>query len=153
MNRLQRHDDEDDAFDERGLLKDGRRMRVPMMARDSMSPVQREIAADTMATGRNKLLTFDNLPMVVDAWGDGGLALSRPGARYAADHAMRVRQAQLIEDAYRLHAAEESRRWQGSSPDEIEVKPVTGDARRDAYLAREEYDRNAWRGPRDSGKW
>jgi len=141
MNRLQRTDDEDDALDERGLLKDGRRMRVPMMARDSLSPVQREVAAESVATGRDRLLTFDNAPLVVDAWGDSGLALSRPGARYAADHALRSRTTQ---EAYRQHEEEENRRWQGSSSKEIEVKPVTGDARLDAYVAREEYVRNAW---------
>ena len=39
------HDIDDDAFDERGLLKDGARVRVPMMMRDGgMSDVQRAVA-------------------------------------------------------------------------------------------------------------
>jgi hypothetical protein len=40
-----RHDDED-AFDERGVLKDGRGVRVSMLAMDGLSPLQRAVAAD-----------------------------------------------------------------------------------------------------------
>jgi hypothetical protein len=42
--------DDDDNLDERGLLKDGRILRTSMMARDSLSPVQRAIAATHDAT-------------------------------------------------------------------------------------------------------
>ena len=60
-------DDEDDDFDERGILKDGRRVRVPLHMMDS---VQRSVAISRAG--------------VTDAFGNGGLALHRPGARYAS---------------------------------------------------------------------
>jgi hypothetical protein len=40
-----RDDTDDDAFDEHGILKDGRSYRVRMTARDSLTPVQRAIAS------------------------------------------------------------------------------------------------------------
>jgi hypothetical protein len=58
----------------------------------------------------------------------------------------------MRDEAYKRHDAEEARRWQG--PDrEIKMKPITGDAREDAYLARQQHDENAWRGPANSSKW
>lgn len=41
---LQTYDD-DSPIDEKGILKDGRRVRVPLMMRDSANPVQRSIAS------------------------------------------------------------------------------------------------------------
>ena len=64
------HDADDDLFDERGLLRDGGRIRVPMMMRDSddgLTTLQRSVR-DATAPLR-----------VVDAFGNSGLALSRPG--------------------------------------------------------------------------
>jgi hypothetical protein len=48
---MARYDDYDDdsVFDENGLLKDGRRMRVSVMMRDSASDVQRAVAEDAVA--------------------------------------------------------------------------------------------------------
>jgi hypothetical protein len=44
---MARHEDEDeDAFDERGLLKDGHTTRVSLMMKDGMTDVQRAIAQD-----------------------------------------------------------------------------------------------------------
>lgn len=48
---MTRHDD-DEPFDERGILKDGRSVRVPMMMRDSMTPLQRAISQHSPATAR-----------------------------------------------------------------------------------------------------
>jgi hypothetical protein len=62
--RKQRMTTKDENFDEHGLLRDGRSTRVGMMMRDSLSP------ADERVT-------------IVDAFGNGGAALHRPGARYA----------------------------------------------------------------------
>lgn len=41
---MRRRDDDSDEFDERGVLKDGRRMRVPMSAMDGLP---REVARHT----------------------------------------------------------------------------------------------------------
>jgi hypothetical protein len=47
---MARHDDDDDdAFDERGLLKDRHTTRVPLMMRDGMSPIQRAVMEDKAA--------------------------------------------------------------------------------------------------------
>jgi hypothetical protein len=70
---------DDDAFewivDHRGrpakIVKAGVTYRVPMMARDSLSPVQQAIIADKQR--------------VVDGAGDAGFALNRPGSRMLAD--------------------------------------------------------------------
>jgi hypothetical protein len=139
------HDNDDES-----ILKDGERLRVSMMMRDSMSPLQRAIAQDNHETGRDKILRdaieIKTAPMVTDAFGDSGAGLHRPGYRFG--HMQRT----VVDQAYQQHDQEESRRWQGSAR-EIPVKVITGDARMDAYLAREEHDTNAWRGPINSGKW
>jgi hypothetical protein len=73
-------------FDENGLLRDGRSARVGMMMRDSLSPVQRAIMQDGVASGRDKIYeraAADERVTIVDAFGNGGAALHRPGARYA----------------------------------------------------------------------
>jgi hypothetical protein len=124
-----------DDFDENGLLRDGHSSRVGMLMRDS--------ATDERLT-------------IVDAFGNGGAALHRPGARYAVqgaggttDPAPTHKDAKDAKDArdeaYRLHDAEEARRWQGDGR-EIPVKRATGDAVLDAYRDRDESDANAWRG-------
>ena len=61
--RRHRHDD-DDVFDENGLLRDGARLHVPMFAMDS---VQRGASP--------------RLPRVYDGTDDSGLAMHRPGFR------------------------------------------------------------------------
>jgi hypothetical protein len=142
----------DEDFDENGLLRDGRSSRVGMMMRDSLSPVQRAIMQDGIASGRDKI--HERLT-IVDAFGNGGLALHRPGARYAVQGAdtadpapahADATHADARDEAYRQHDAEEARRWQGEGR-EVPVKRVAGDARMDAYLDREEHDASAWRRP------
>jgi hypothetical protein len=64
-------DDDDDAFDANGLLKDGRSTRVTM--RDSLTPLQQAIA-EARASRIN----------VVDAQG-ATAGLHRPGSRYIND--------------------------------------------------------------------
>jgi hypothetical protein len=142
---------EDEDFDENGLLRDGRSARVGMMMRDSLSPVPRAIMQDGIASGRDKIYeraAADERLTIVDAFGNGGAALHRPGARYAVQGAgtpdPAPAHAVARDEAYRQHDAEEARRWQGSDR-EIPVKRVTGDARMDAYLDRDEHDANAWR--------
>jgi hypothetical protein len=82
---------------------------------------------------------------VTDANG-GTAGLHRPGYRIADAN-----------DDARQRAYDEYRRricdaWK-SPGREIEVKPLTGDAREDARAAYLEDMTNAWRGPCDSGKW
>jgi hypothetical protein len=134
------------------IIRDGGRVRVPLTMMDSMSPLQKAVAAGSFAHARSDILrAIDDRPAVVDAFGRSGeLALSRPGLRYAyqsagtTDPAVQVTLRTICDEAYRLHDLEESRRWQGDDR-EIPVKPITGDARADARLAREQHDTNAWR--------
>jgi subtilisin family serine protease len=137
--------DKDDDFDENGLLKNGRSSRVGMMMRDSLSPVQRAVMQDGIERA-----AADERITIVDAFGNAGAALQRPGARYAVpspaatDPAPAQDATDPRDEAYRQHDAEEARRWQGDGR-EVPVKRVTGDARMDAYLDREEHDANAWK--------
>jgi hypothetical protein len=143
-------DDDDNPLDEHGVLKDGRTLRTPMYLMDDL---QRVIAQDSRMSGRDTILHDaikpNNHQMVTDVFGST-VGLSRPGYRllhtgpHTTDHAIHA--THEMEEAYRLYGEEESGRWQGSDR-EIPVKVITGDARTDAYLAREEHDANAWRGP------
>src|ERR1019366_3879027 len=58
MNRFSFKVLDDDSTDERGLLKDGHIMRTSMMMRDSLSPMQKAIAAAHDAT-QYDASTFD----------------------------------------------------------------------------------------------
>jgi hypothetical protein len=150
--RRQQMTTRDHEFDENGLLRDGRSARVGMMMRDSLSPVQRAIMQDGITTGRDKIYeraAADERVTIVDAFGNGGAALHRPGARYAVQGAGTTdpapTHADARDEAYQQHDAEEARRWWQGSDREIPVKRVTGDALQDAYLDRDEHDANAWR--------
>jgi hypothetical protein len=112
-----------EALDEDGILRDGFSVMVPMTMRDALPQHAR----------------------VTDANG-GTAGLHRPGYRIADAN-----------DDARQRAYDEYRRricdaWK-SPGREIEVKPLTGDAREDARAAYLEDMTNAWRGPCDSGKW
>jgi|ERR1019366_5313085 hypothetical protein len=142
---MTRYDDDDD-FDENGVLRDGRSIHVPLMMCDS---IQREVARHGLATRLHD--------------GRGGPVGHRPSFVYSTDASLN----DAREEAYRLYDQEMGERWrhgdaggefhsqreQGSNPRELPLKRFTGDARTDAYLSREEYDTNAWRGPRSSGQW
>jgi hypothetical protein len=145
-----RYDDDDDDDDGR-ILRDGERVTVGMMMRDSMSPLQKAIAEDSRANGRDKFfrdaIETASPVSVTDAFGSTA-GLSRPGYRFlrtgphTTDHAIHA--THEVDEAYRLHDEEESRRWQGSDR-EIEVEPITGDSLRDSYAAYDFYMSNAWR--------
>jgi hypothetical protein len=93
----------DDDFDENGVLKDGHRMRVPMMMMDARRDT-------TSARTR-----------IVDAFGNGGAALHRPGARYAApsphtlDAAEQATLRHMRDEAYANYERDISERWKGPS--------------------------------------
>ena len=79
---------------------------------------------------------------VVDALGNSGLALSRPGARYLTagtrtpDHAALVMRDHLRREARDQHVADLQDAWKGNNTNDREVARVhnTGDAVRDSYL-------------------
>ena len=130
---------DDDALDENGLLKDGRIVRIPMMMRDSADGVT-DLVRDATAPLR-----------VVDAFGNGGLALSRPGPRYLAagehtsHHAVLVMLDHQRREARDQYIAELQDAWKGNNTDrEVARIHNTGDARTDAYLD-QKYDlENSW---------
>jgi len=122
-------DADDDLFDERGLLRDGARIRIPMMMRDS-ADLQRSVR-DHFAPAR-----------VVDAFGDAGAGLHRPGSRYlvagpgTVDHAKQAMADHMRREARDQHIADLRDAWKGNNTDDREVARVhdTGDAVRDSYL-------------------
>src|SRR5262245_22207001 len=89
--------------------------------------------------------TTDAAAVVVDAFGDSGAGLHRPGARYlhaghrTVDHAVQTTLAAMRDEAYRSAESEASNAWKGSNDREIVAKPITGDARADSYEAYDDY--------------
>jgi hypothetical protein len=100
-----------DPLDERGLLKDGHRLRIPMTMRDSMNSMQRAVAKDREAQRPLR---------VVDELGNDGLALCRPGSRHltagsaTADSAVLAVQQQNVLNAYRAMVDAGSNAWRRS---------------------------------------
>jgi hypothetical protein len=142
------HDTDDDLFDERGFLRDGGRIRVPMMMRDDdgLTDLQRSVR-DHFAPAR-----------VVDSFGNDGLALHKPGARYltagagTGDHARLVTADAIRADAYADSVRAACDAWRGPNASDREVARMHNscDARTDAYLD-QKYDlENSWH--RGSGK-
>jgi hypothetical protein len=83
----------DDAYDERGVLKDGQRLRIPMYAMDSMDPVQRAVAQLAITDGQGDTV-----------------GLHRPGFRIAAaDAPLLARDA-----AYSDYERELTTAWRGN---------------------------------------
>ena len=140
---------DDDAFDENGVLKDGRRIRVPLMMRDGVSDVQR-IAQDAVARRFGLRDVSD---------------LHAPGPRYCTDQAA----VEAKEEAYRQMCHDMENAWRnapvaqpapaGAAPP-VEVEdarpaiPVTDadfarlrQIRDEAYRAMVAELANAWRTP------
>jgi len=145
MPKRQHDTDDDDMFDERGLLKDKHSVRISMMMRDS-------------AGGLTDVRDATAPLRVVDAFGNSGLALSRPGARYltagtrTTDRAAMVMRDHLRREARDEYVADLQDAWKGNNKNDREVARVhnTGDARTDAYLD-QKYDlENSWH--RGTGK-
>jgi hypothetical protein len=144
---MKRYDDEDDPFDERGVLKDGRRLRVPMSAMDG---VQRAIAADL---ARRVRLRF--------ADGSSDPVGHRPGFIIAEDNGRAV-----IDAAYRESVRELQLAWRKPGGDQSPIPSAApmsaadalstdlttlmarlNDARRSAYESYVHELTNAWRRP------
>jgi hypothetical protein len=141
--------DDDDNLDENGLLKDGRSVRVPMMMRDH----------DAGLTELQRSVRDHFAPVtLVDSFGNSGLALHKPGARYliagagTGDHARLVTADAIRADAYADSVRAACDAWRGPNASDREVARVhnTGDAVRDAYLDQKHDLENSWH--RGSGK-
>jgi hypothetical protein len=84
-NRIEEEDDAD------GILQPNRILRVPMMMRDSMSPLQRSVADAKMARDAAK-----------QRFGlDDALALHKPGQRFCTDQTARARVEQARAEGIR----------------------------------------------------
>jgi hypothetical protein len=109
MARNVRQIDEDDAFDENGILRDGRSIRVHMMMRDGadhLSDLQRAVLTD--AATREAIATRD---ATARSFGlRDGLALSRPGFRYNTSDTADTNREKLY-DGYQRDMGE---RWRGA---------------------------------------
>jgi hypothetical protein len=152
MARRKRYEDDDDDNVLR-TLKDGERMHFSMMAMDSgggeVLPVR----------DANHYGLSDSSPMmVVDAFGNSGLALNKPGSRYLTagkhtpDHAALVMCDHQRREARDEYVQQLCDAWKSAGTSDREVSRVhdTGDARTDAYLD-QKYDlENSWH--RGSGK-
>jgi hypothetical protein len=136
---MTRHDD-DEPFDERGILKDGRSVRLPMMLRDSN--ISQHSLAMQLHDGR------------------GGTVGHRPGYVFSTD-AFLSDAKQRAYAAYEREQAEaykHAQGWRGRLDASGELPGTQDgqsicDAREAAYRLADEELCNAWRGPRDSGKW
>jgi hypothetical protein len=134
--------DDDEPFDERGILKDGRSARVPMMMRDAMSPLQRAVAQHSR----------------------GGPVGHKPGFVYSTDASLNDAKTRAYaeydaeqRDAYKyplgFRGARDVTSDVHNGPKEQRQDTMSVDQREQAYREREDADANAWRGPPDSGKW
>jgi hypothetical protein len=138
--------DEDESILQ--TLKDGERMHFSMMTMDS------EVLPARDANG----LSDSSQMMVVDAFGNSGLALNKPGSRHLAarkgtpDHAAMVMRDHQCREARDEYVAALQDAWKGNNTKDREVARVydTGDAVRDAYLDQKHDLENSWH--RGSGK-
>ena len=129
MTKRKRYEGDDDDNVLR-TLKDGERMHFSMMTMDSGGEV---LSARDAATAPLR---------VVDAFGNSGLALHRPGSRYltagtrTTDHAALVMRDHLRREARDEYVQQLCDAWKGNNTNGREVARVhnTGDAVRDAYL-------------------
>ena len=98
MAQTYRRDANDDNdFDERGVLKDGRRLRVPLMMMDGLDDVERAIVLDAAA----RRFGLSN-----------GNDLRKPGYRYTTDS----RALEAKERAYRERDEADAEAWRGNPP-------------------------------------
>jgi hypothetical protein len=96
MPRPHHATNDDDIWDERGLLRDGKKYRVSLMAMDSAS-----IAARAQLTDAERL----------------SLDSCKPGYRYATDSAAARAAKQRARDAYRQVCDDLENSWRNPDPD------------------------------------
>ena len=142
MARTNRYNDEDDALDDRGTLRDGRRARLPMMLRDGYGDalVHRPGYAYTRSNFRPRARVHD---------GAGGKVGHRPG--FVFDRDVYARDATVVEyDRYDQALVDA---WKGNDREGYsacsEGAKATGDAMSvdKAYSAYDAGLREAWRTP------
>jgi hypothetical protein len=143
---------EDDEESILRVLKDGERMHFSMMAMDSGGEV-------LPVRDANHYGLSDSSPMmVVDAFGNSGLALNKPGSRHLAvrkgtpDNAamvMRDHQRREARDEYIQQLCDA---WKSTGTSDREVAHIhdSGDARTDAWLDQKFDLENSWH--RGTGK-
>jgi hypothetical protein len=137
MTKRKRYEDDDDDNVLR-TLKDGERIHFSMMTMDSEVLPARDALNDSSPM------------MVVDAFGNSGLALNKPGSRHLAVRKGTPDNA-AIREARDQYIAELCDSWKSTGTSrEVARMHNTGDARTDAYLD-QKYDlENSWH--RGSGK-
>ena len=106
QSEFEEEENEDSAFDRRGLLKDGRSTRIPLYLKDGspnphLSPVQRSIAAT-------------HQPLVVDGSSKPN-AMHRPGFRYLADANRRAINDAVKNEAYQEVDRRDANAWKGAT--------------------------------------
>src|SRR5262249_52635678 len=124
--RTRRPADDDDAFDERGVIRDGYGMRVPLYLMDSM---QRAIAVD--ARRRRKIVGRDPFGRVASSYEEEeeedamtiDAALHRPGYRTSAT----VNDDEAVA-AYREYVRNLTDSWRTTDQAAPRVGPKEGDA-------------------------
>ena len=126
--------------DDDGVLRDGERIRVPLMLRDGMTELQRAVAED--AAARRVITVVDGL---------GRPAGHRPGACYlrtvphTVDHAVAVTREHLRQEAYADSVRELCDAWKGNTNDrEVARVHDTGDPVADAWLDQVHDLQNSW---------
>jgi hypothetical protein len=137
MRQQHRYEDDDDT------LLDGAVGRVPLMLRDAMTPLQRSVAQRSLATQLHD--------------GNGGAVGHKPSFVYSTDASLNDAKelAYAAYDAELRDAYKHPKGWRGDldASDEARDALAVMDERERAYRERDEADANAWRGPRNSGKW
>jgi hypothetical protein len=137
-----RYEDDEDDFDENGVLKDGRTFRTPMRMMDSM---QRAVV---------KHFQPSKGPVrVTDQFGAAGLGLNRPGYRHlgggnVGDRWLRDGEARERADAYADWEHRQTNAWrdQGADAGENDERdPRISDSAAAAYGAYDNEIENAWR--------
>jgi hypothetical protein len=134
---------DDDDYDERGVLKDGRKIRVSLMMRDGMSPLQRAVAQHSVAMRLHD--------------GFGGPVGHKPGYVFSTDASLNDAKERAYA-AYDAELCEAYKHPQGccgdiEASDEAHDARAVMDKRARAYAVYDADLANAWRGPPDSGKW
>lgn len=153
QNKRRDPDDDEAETNDHKILRDGEFLRVPLMLmdgspNDDLSPVQQAVALNAQQRDAARRFGLND-----------GASLHRPGCRHSIDDAA----LDAKEQAYRDVDRAQSNAWRSKDAEpsdarkandrEIPLRQITGDAREDAYAAYLEDMTNAWRGPRDSGKW
>jgi hypothetical protein len=115
---MMRYENDDDAFDERGVIKPGRAIRVPILAMDAA-----QIAADGIPLDHH-----------------------RPGYRFVGDRS--AQDAAYTQMIRRQEAAWKTPAQAAADIERASQPPVCTDERENAYEQHRRWLENAWRGAR-----